>query len=543
MASPEILALRDAARALLWAGDLAGARAAYDRALAAHPDEPVLLLGRAATGVKEDVDRALALDPKNPDALLARARALQDPRESLADAERALEVDPLHLPALYWRALWRAGFGEEEQAKADLRTVRDAAAVDLLSLQYRAYAAAALRDWKGACDFLDRVIAGGVGLYELRAEARARLKDAKGAAQDWTKALEQRPGQPSALVARSLQLRLAGFPADAMRDIEQALAIAPEHPLPLFHRAMARGGLNPMGARQDLEKAALGSVEDVEGYYHRGLAKEALGRGPSAIADYERALQLAPPFHPLREEIRSRAKPAVEPPRARGGPAPEGILQVAPVSVVLMALNIGIWLVQGSPYMNPDPETLLQRGAVWRGLVWQGEVWRLFTAMFLHIGALHLFWNAYAGFGICGAVERAVGSGRFLLAYVVSGLVGSAASVLGHNVVGAGASGALFGVVGLAIYSLYHRLGNLKLFFQDPRARSALFNIGIWFVLGLTILPMDNFAHGGGFVGGLVFGWLYFTAAAWSTPGRVTAWLIAMSILAAVVGFACIPPA
>ncbi len=532
---------RDRARKLLWAGDAAGAQAEYDRAIAAFPEAALLYAGRAAvTGSKEDVERALALDPKCADALLARARMSSDPRAALADVEKALEADPGHLPARYWRALWRAGFGEEPAAEADLRALLAGTEADLVATQYRAFAAMALRDAKAALPLLDRAIEGGVAtpnLRRLRAEARAKLKDPRGAVEDWTKVLEATPDDVPALVERSLQSRLAGFPADAMRDLERALAVAPEHPGPLFHRAMARGGMNPGGARADLEQAAQAAVEEVEGFYYRGLSKEALGRGPAATADFERALQLAPPFHRLRPELQARTK-AAAPEKAL---PKESVVRVAPVSVVIMALNVGIWLVQGDYSMLPEPEALVAHGALWRPLVWQGEVWRLFTAMFLHIGPIHLFWNVYAGFGWCGAVERQVGSGRFVLAYVLTGLAGSAASLLGHDVVGAGASGALFGVLGLAIFSLYHRLGNLRAFFSDPGSRSILINIGIWFLIGATVLRMDNYAHGGGLVAGLLFGWLYFKASAWSPPARAAAWGLSMTLLAGFIAAACLP--
>ncbi len=546
MASVDVLERRDRARRLLWKGDVAGARAEYDRAIEACPNEPLLLAGRAAlrepAGAKEDVERALALDPRCADALLGRARLAESPRAALEDAERALEVEPSHLPARYWRAMWRAGFGEQAAAEADLKAVAAAAGDDLLSLQYRAFAAMALQDVKGARSLLDRAIAGGVtapGIHQLRAEARGRLKDARGAIDDWTRVLAAEPGAALARVERAYQYRLAGFPADAMRDLEQALTLAPGHPAPRAHRAMARSALNPDGAREDLELAAQASVEDVDGFFYRGLAKELLGRGPSATADFERARQLAPPFHRLRAELEARLDPArrkaAEPLLQPGGWA------TAPLSVVIMALNIGIWLVQGDYSLLPEPPDLVARGALFRPLVWQGEVWRLFTAMFLHIGPIHLFWNVYAGFGWCGAVERHVGSGRFLTAYLTTGLVASATSLLGPTKVAAGASGALFGAVGLALVILYFKLGSLRAFFQHTGVRVMLINIALWFVIGAVALPMDNLAHGGGLIAGLILGWLFARSPAWSRPKRLFVWILTFSLLGAFVVSSCIP--
>jgi membrane associated rhomboid family serine protease len=549
VASADVLERRERARRLLWKGDAAGARAEYDRAIAAHPDEPLLLAGRAAlrdpAGAKEDVDRALALDPRCADALLARARLAESPRAALEDAERALEAEPSHLPARYWRAMWRAGFGEQAAAEADLKAVAGAGGDDLLTLQYRAFAAMALQDAKGARVLLDRAIAGGVtapGIHQLRAEARGRLRDARGAIEDWTKVLEADPGAVLARIERAYQSRLAGFPSDAMRDLEEALALAPAHPAPRVHRAMARSGLNPEGAREDLELAAQASVEDVEGFFYRGLAKELMGRGPSATADFERARQQAPPFHRLRPDLDARLDPAkrkeAEPLLQPGG------LGTSPISVVIMALNIGIWLVQGEPYLMPEKEDLVARGALSRPEVWGGDVWRLFTAMFLHIGAIHLFWNVYAGFGWCGAVERHLGSGRFLAAYLTTGLVASASSLLGLGPmkVAAGASGALFGVLGVALVILYFKLGSLREFLHHPGVRVMLLNIGLWFVIGALVLRMmDNYAHGGGLVAGLILGWLFARSPAWSRPKRIVAWILTFILLGAFVVSACIP--
>ena len=66
--------------------------------------------------------------------------------------------------------------------------------------------------------------------------------------------------------------------------------------------------------------------------------------------------------------------------------------------------------------------------------------WRLFTSMFLHIGALHLVWNIAMGFTWTAPFERLVGPYRFAFIYLASGLAGSAASVIGHDAVSAGAS-------------------------------------------------------------------------------------------------------
>jgi rhomboid protease GluP len=93
-------------------------------------------------------------------------------------------------------------------------------------------------------------------------------------------------------------------------------------------------------------------------------------------------------------------------------------------------------------------QALIAAGALERSQVWAGQWWRLLTAVFLHIGLIHLLANSLFGFSWCRVVERVLGHGRFLALYLVAGLGASASSLLAHDVISAGASGALFGMIG-----------------------------------------------------------------------------------------------
>ncbi len=95
---------------------------------------------------------------------------------------------------------------------------------------------------------------------------------------------------------------------------------------------------------------------------------------------------------------------------------------------------------------------------------------------------------------------------RFLLLYLLSGIAGSAASVIGHNAVSAGASGALFGLIGLQLGVLRARVGSFRAMWKDPGLRRSLTWIGAWFVIGIFV-GFDNYAHGGGLAFGLLFTW------------------------------------
>jgi rhomboid protease GluP len=185
------------------------------------------------------------------------------------------------------------------------------------------------------------------------------------------------------------------------------------------------------------------------------------------------------------------------------------VVREAPATVALFAACIIVFLIAQSVGDTRTNATLVRFGAVNRHLVWAGEYWRLATSMFLHIGFLHIACNVWFGFRICELAEKQLGSWRFLILYLGSGIVGSAASVIGHDALSAGASGALFGVVGWMLVTLRLRFGSMRAFVQNAAIRQQLIWIAAWFVLG-AFIGFDNYAHGGG----LLFGGLYTWAVA-----------------------------
>ena len=181
-------------------------------------------------------------------------------------------------------------------------------------------------------------------------------------------------------------------------------------------------------------------------------------------------------------------------------------LRAAPATAVIFAICIGVFIAAERTGSSRSTATLLQFGAVERQLVWEGQYWRLATSMFLHIGLMHLFWNAWFGFTICATAERQLGPWRFLALYLGSGIVGSAVSVMGHDAVSAGASGALFGIIGFRLMALRSQFGSWRAFSQHPAIRRELIWIAAWFVIGI-FAHFDNYAHGGGLLFGGLFTW------------------------------------
>ncbi|WP_214883350.1 MULTISPECIES: rhomboid family intramembrane serine protease [unclassified Exiguobacterium] len=159
-----------------------------------------------------------------------------------------------------------------------------------------------------------------------------------------------------------------------------------------------------------------------------------------------------------------------------------------------------MWLAE-SVGSTLDPNTLIAFGAKVNLLIEQGEWWRLITPMFLHIGWFHFSINMFALWSLGPLVERMYGSIRFLIIYVIGGFLATTASYAFSESISAGASGALFGLVGALFY---FGLRDRSLFMKTlgpPLFIMLGLNVGLAFLLGASL---DHFAHAGGLVGGFV---------------------------------------
>jgi membrane associated rhomboid family serine protease len=127
----------------------------------------------------------------------------------------------------------------------------------------------------------------------------------------------------------------------------------------------------------------------------------------------------------------------------------------------------------------------------------QGDWWRLITAAFLHYGPFHLIMNMLALYWFGSLLEQRIGSGRFLLLYLVSGLAGSAGALLWSPLTPTvGASGAIFGILGAGLVLEQQR--------DYVFGGSALGIIVINFILTFSISSISKGGHIGGLVGGIV---------------------------------------
>jgi membrane associated rhomboid family serine protease len=145
---------------------------------------------------------------------------------------------------------------------------------------------------------------------------------------------------------------------------------------------------------------------------------------------------------------------------------------------------------------------LTEAGAVYGPAVAAGEWWRLGTAAFLHLGLLHILFNMYALWLFGPIMEQMYGHVEFAVIYLLCALGGNVLTVLAApNVPAVGASGAIFGLFGLAF--IVSRRRHLLL---GPEARAMLSRVGTLLVLNLFITFTVPFISWTGHVGGLVVG-------------------------------------
>jgi rhomboid protease GluP len=174
------------------------------------------------------------------------------------------------------------------------------------------------------------------------------------------------------------------------------------------------------------------------------------------------------------------------------------------VTWLILGINIVLWILLELNGGSTNDDTLTRFGMKVNALVTTGEVWRLFTAMFLHIGLVHLAVNSYSLYNVGMGLERFIGPLRFVVLYLFAGLCGSLASYAFSPYASAGASGAIFGVLGaLGVFFYLQR----KLF---GGARGVLMNIAVIAAIniayGFSTRGIDNYAHLGGLLGGMAMG-------------------------------------
>lgn len=208
---------------------------------------------------------------------------------------------------------------------------------------------------------------------------------------------------------------------------------------------------------------------------------------------------------------------------------------VAPATYLLLAINCVVFLAMVAHHispMSPTTDQLYNWGGDNAGAVLIGGQWvRIVTAMFVHVGILHLATNMWCLWNLGLLAEPLMGSAGVLAVYILTGAAGNLLSTLWnwwsynpdwvkyHDVfvfpVGAGASGAVFGIAGALIILLKSPSLPVPPVELKKLRRSVIYFAAINLVLGLSItggthmfgagITIDNTAHLGGFSCGLLF--------------------------------------
>jgi len=171
------------------------------------------------------------------------------------------------------------------------------------------------------------------------------------------------------------------------------------------------------------------------------------------------------------------------------------------ITVSLIIINVIVFILM---YIlgkgSQDAFTLIKFGAFQKDLILGGEYYRLITSAFLHIGIFHLLFNCYALYVIGRQLESFLGKIKFLIIYLVSALCGSLMSMIFPISISAGASGAIFGLLGSLFYFGYNYRVYLGTVLKSQIIPLILINL----IFGFMVSGINNAAHIGGLIGGIL---------------------------------------
>ncbi len=184
----------------------------------------------------------------------------------------------------------------------------------------------------------------------------------------------------------------------------------------------------------------------------------------------------------------------------------KGSFLKTPITYLLVAINVLVFIILEFQGSTQSAGFMLEHGAMNPYMVLNmGEWYRLFTCMFMHFGLNHLISNMLLLIALGQYFEMAVGSVRYIIIYLLSGLCGSFLSffyriaVSGNDVV-AGASGAIFGIVGGMLVVIIANKGR----FAGITLKNMVLMAALTLYCGITTPSIDNIGHFGGLICGVL---------------------------------------
>lgn len=169
----------------------------------------------------------------------------------------------------------------------------------------------------------------------------------------------------------------------------------------------------------------------------------------------------------------------------------------------IISINVIMYLISsilsGNPF-NMDINVLNMLGAKNNELIAAGQYYRFITCIFLHANIIHIASNMYSLYCVGYLVEKVYGRSKYIFIYLLSGIISSYVSFLFSSAISIGASGAIFGVLGAVLV--------FSIKFKDRIGKELFINIIAIIVLnifiGMSMTNIDNFAHIGGLVSGII---------------------------------------
>ncbi|SEB53359.1 rhomboid family intramembrane serine protease [Paenibacillus sp. GP183] len=176
-------------------------------------------------------------------------------------------------------------------------------------------------------------------------------------------------------------------------------------------------------------------------------------------------------------------------------------IQKYPVTFSMIVIQLLVMAAMEWYGSSQDSTTLLRFGAMFNLPDMHPEPWRYVTSIFIHIGWEHLLFNSFAMYVFAAPLERMLGLARYFLFYIACGIIGNLVSAQLHSgiYIGAGASGAIYGVYGAYLYLSIFRKDMIE--FETRQTVIPIIVIG--FIYSIVAPHVDIYAHLGGFLGGL----------------------------------------
>lgn len=196
------------------------------------------------------------------------------------------------------------------------------------------------------------------------------------------------------------------------------------------------------------------------------------------------------------------------------------------VTYALILINVLMYLI---PVLTGTYDRLLDELCTFGPLIRAGQYYRLLTGAFMHGGILHLAMNCYALYVIGTQLEGFMGKAKYLSIYLFSAITGSLLSmVFSGNYASVGASGAIFGLMGGLVYFGYHYRVYLGNVIKSQIIPLILLNLA----LGFMMTGIDNFAHIGGLIGGVLITWALGVKYKSDTSSRINGVVMTIIFLA-----------